>query len=128
MRISTIISDLGGVLVTVDKGIMAREFAKYSPIPLEGIRKHFSNRVLTDIDLEFGKGLLTPEEFYERITRLLKIEGLSFGKFRKVYCEIFRRKEGIINFLRKLSGKYTIALLSNTDSLHFENWSKLLGP
>jgi len=127
MKIDAIITDLGGVLVDVDKVKIARELSKYSSLPFDEINKHFSNRVFTDIDLEFGKGLLTPEEFYRYMTERLKVTGLSFEKFRKVYSEIFKRKEGAIAFLRQLSRKYTVALLSNTDALHMENWSALLG-
>ncbi|MBI2144190.1 HAD-IA family hydrolase [Candidatus Woesearchaeota archaeon] len=127
MKIDTIISDLGGVLVEVDKAAMARLLAKYSSLPFEEINRHFSNRILTDIDIEFGKGLLTPEEFYSRVTSQLKITGLSFEMFRKIYCEIFRRKEEVIAFLRRLSSRCTVALLSNTDALHMESWAALLG-
>lgn len=127
MEISTIISDLGGVLVDVDKVAMSRELSKYSSLSFDEVSRHFSNRVLTDIDLEFGKGLMTPQEFYKRLTQSLKLNGLSFEEFKRIYSEIFKRKEGVISLLRKLSSKYTIALLSNTDSLHIENWSKLLG-
>lgn len=127
MEINTIISDLGGVLVDVDKAAMSMELSRYSSLPFDEISRRFSNRVLTDVDVEFGKGLMTPEEFYRRLTQALRLQGLSFDEFKPIYCEIFKRKEEVISFLRKLSGKYGIALLSNTDSLHMENWSKLLG-
>lgn len=123
----TIITDLGGVLLAVDKGPMCARLADYSSLPLEEIRRHFSNRVLTKIDLGFGKGLLTPRQFYGQMGRKLKLKGLSFEAFVRIYSGIFKRKPDTLNLMRKLSKKHTLAILSNTDALHCRKWSKLLG-
>ncbi len=123
----TIITDLGGVILAVDKSPLCARLADYSSLPLEEISRHFSNRVLTDTDLEFGKGWLKPRQFYGQVARQLKIKGLSFQEFVRIYSGIFKRKEDVISLFRKLSRKYAVALLSNTDSLHYKEWSKLLG-
>ncbi|MBI2141435.1 HAD family phosphatase [Candidatus Woesearchaeota archaeon] len=122
-----IISDIGGVLLSVDKKPMSARLAKYSELSFEEIASHFSQARLTGIDTQFGRGLVTPEEFYRSICSGLRLSGLSFEEFSGIYHDIFARKEDSIALLRQLSQKYVITLLSNTDSLHYGSLSKLLG-
>ena len=123
----TIITDLGGVLVTVDKWRMSRELAKYSSLSAGKIFSNFSSTSLTRTDIAFGKGLVAPRQFYRQMLRKLRLSGLSFGKFAGIYSDIFRREEGSIRLLRQLGKRHTLALLSNTDALHYREWSRLLG-
>ncbi len=123
----TIITDLGGVLVAVDKRRMCAEFARHSTLSAKEILSNFSSTKLTKFDLGFGKGLLTPRDFYRATAVKLRLSDISFGKFARLYSDIFRRKEDTISLLRKLGKTHTIALLSNTDRLHYGRWSKLLG-
>ncbi len=123
----TIITDVGGVIVAVDKKPMCGKLARYSALSAEEIWSNFSQTKLTEFDLGFGKGLLAPREFYKAGVAKLKLSGLSFGKFARIYSDIFKREEGSIRLLRQLGKKHTLALLSNTDVLHYKKWSKLLG-
>ena len=85
----TIITDLGGVLVAVDKRKMSAELAKHSALSAKEILSNFSSTKLTKFDLGFGKGLLTPREFYRATAVKLRLSGISFGKFAKIYSGIF---------------------------------------
>lgn len=123
----TIITDLGGVLVAVDKRAMSAKFARHSTLSASEILSNFSSTKLTKFDLGFGKGLLTPREFYKATAVKLQLSGLSFLGFAKAYGGIFKRKEDTIKLFRLLGKKHTIALLSNTDELHFNKWARLLG-
>lgn len=123
----TIITDLGGVVVAVDKKPMCDKLAKYSALSAEEIWSNFSPTKLTEFDLGFGKGLLTPREFYRASVVKLKISGISFWEFAKIYSDVFKRKDGTIRLLRQLGKKHALALLSNTDALHYKEWSRLLG-
>ncbi len=123
----TIITDLGGVLVGVNKRKMCAELANYSSLSATGLLSNFSSTKLTKFDKGFGKGLLSPHSFYKAAAAKLKLSGLSFWKFAKIYSNIFRRKEASIRLLRHVGKKHAIALLSNTDALHYREWSRLLG-
>ena len=123
----TIITDLGGVLVAVDKRAMSAKFARYSTLSAKEILSNFSSTKLTKFDMGFGKGLLTPREFHKATAAKLRLSSLNFDRFAKVYGDIFRRKEDTIRLFRLLGKKHTIALLSNTDELHFNKWARLLG-
>lgn len=126
-NVLAIITDLGGVLISVDKAPMFESLAKRSKLSKQEIAQHFSHTLLTSADLDFGRGIITPMEFYEGMCRRLALSGMSFEEFSNAYCDVFSRKEEVIRLLRKLSRKYVTALLSNTDALHYEAWSRLLG-
>ena len=125
--IAAIITDLGGVIIAVDKRLLCAELAKHSTLSAEELLSNFSSIRLTKFDLSFGKGLITPEEFYEASVAKLKLSGISFAEFARIYSAIFKRKEDSIVLLRKLAEKHKLALLSNTDALHHETWAKMLG-
>ena len=126
-NVLAIITDLGGVLIAVDKAPMFESLASRSKLSKQEIAQHFSHTLLTSADLDFGRGAITPMEFYEGMCRKLSLSGMGFEEFSKAYCNVFSRKEEVIRLLRKLSSKYITALLSNTDALHYEAWSRLLG-
>ncbi len=122
-----IITDIGGVLISVDKVPMFESLAKHSKLSKQEIARQFSNTLLTANELDFGKGIITPRQFYEGMCRKLALSGMSFEEFSKAYCDVFTRKEEVIRLMRKLSSKYITAMLSNTDALHYGAWSRLLG-
>jgi glucose-1-phosphatase len=127
-KITTIISDIGGVILDADKSQMINKFALYSPLPKKELEKYFKNRIFTKEQLNFGIGGISAEEFYHQMITLLKIRGMDFEGFRRIYsCDFLSRKENVISLLHKLNGKYKLALLSNTDALHTEYWQELLG-
>ena len=122
-----IISDVGGVLFSLDKKSMSAGIAKYSELSLAEVYGYFSKPRLDGVDNLFGRGLITAEEFYSSLCSSLRLSGLSFEGFARIYCNIFERKEDTIALLRQLSKKHALALLSNTDALHHGKWSRLLG-
>ena len=127
-NISAVISDLGGVIVHVDKSRMATQLQKYSPLTATQILGEFSaTSYANGVDVAFGKGLIKPEEFYEKVKEQLRLQGLNFQQFKRIYSDIFSRNEQVISLLRALSKKYKVGLLSNTDPIHFKAVQQLLG-
>ncbi len=127
MRISTIISDLGGVLVNVDHSNMYAELSRYSSLPAEEIARHFNPRVLKGLEIELGTGKLSPNRFYELMCQELKLKRLSFVEFERIYSSLFSAKKDTLKLIRALSKKYAIAMLSNTNEIHYSYWLKVLG-
>ncbi len=127
-QITAIISDLGGVLVDVDKKNMCAKLARHSSLPAAGIGRHLSGLVVhsSGDEQDLSKGIISPVQFYEAMSEKLKLR-LDFASFKRIYSDRFARKEGSLLLLRKLSGKYQVAMLSNTNELHYEYWKKLLG-
>ena len=126
-KIAAIITDLGGVLIAVNHRSMLAEFARHSSLSAEEIGKSFDPRVLSGHEVELGKGLITPHRFYELVAKQLKLSGLSFEEFKRIYSGLFSRKEDTLAIMRVLCKKYPVAMLSNTNEVHYKRWSKVLG-
>lgn len=122
--IKAIITDLGGVIVNVDKSIMAMKLAEYSGVTLKEILGKFSSRALTDFDKDFCLGMITPEEFFDKCTKEFSIKGLSFEGFKKIYSNIFELIPETVEILEEHSLNTKIILLSNTDAIHYDYYSE----
>ncbi|MBI2142851.1 HAD family phosphatase [Candidatus Woesearchaeota archaeon] len=125
--VKAVISDLGSVLVNVDHSNMYAGFSRYSSLPAEEIARHFDPRVLKGLEIELGTGKLPPHRFYELMCKELRLNGLSFEEFERIYSELFSPKKDTLKLIRVLSKKYAIAMLSNTNGIHYKYWAKVLG-
>ncbi|MBI2550701.1 HAD family phosphatase [Candidatus Woesearchaeota archaeon] len=126
-KIRAIITDLGGVLINVDHSNMCAGLARYSSLPAEEIARHFDPRVIKGLEIELGTGKLPPHRFYELMCQELKLKGLSFDEFEMIYSDLFSAKKDTLKLVRALSKKYAIAMLSNTNEIHYNYWLKVLG-
>ncbi len=114
--ISTIISDLGKVVLWFDNTIFYRKMTAFSPLTVDEMRAIVHGR-FEFIEL-FDEGALTPHQFYERAIALLGAR-LSYDEFVAAYIDVFSRNQPAIDLFKKLKGRYKLILLSNTDPLRF---------
>jgi putative hydrolase of the HAD superfamily len=114
--ISTIISDLGKVVLWFDNNVFYRKMTAFSPKSVDEMRT-IVHGSFEFIEL-FDEGALTPHEFYERAVALLSAR-LSYDEFVAAYVDVFSRNQPAIDLLKKLKGRYRLILLSNTDPLRF---------
>lgn len=114
--ISTIISDLGKVVLWFDNTIFYRKMTAYSAKSVDEMRAIVHGR-FEFIEL-FDEGALTPRQFYERAVALLGAR-LSYDEFVAAYIDVFSRNQPAIDLFKRLKGRYKLILLSNTDPLRF---------
>ena len=84
-KIAAIITDLGGVLISVNHSSMIARFARHSPISAEEIGKSFDPRILSGHEVELGKDMKLFKEF---------ILSFQFGHAKpepQIYLEAMRR-------------------------------------
>jgi len=114
--ISTIISDLGKVVLWFDNTIFYRKMTAYCDKSVDELRAlvHGNFEI---IDL-FDEGALTPREFYERAAALLGVR-VRYDEFVAAFVDVFTRNQPVIDLYRKLKGRLKLVLLSNTDPLRF---------
>jgi putative hydrolase of the HAD superfamily len=114
--ITTIISDLGKVVLWFDNSIFYRKMTAYCDKSIDELRAlvhgHFEI-----IDL-FDEGALTPREFYERAAALLGAR-IGYDEFVAAYVDVFSRNQPVIDLYKRLKGSCRLILLSNTDPLRF---------
>lgn len=114
--ISTIISDLGKVVLWFDNTIFYRKMTAFSSKPVDEMRA-IVHGSFEFIEL-FDEGALTPREFYERAVALLGAH-VSYDEFVAAYVDVFSRNQPAIDLLKRLKGRCRLILLSNTDPLRF---------
>ncbi len=113
-KITTIIFDLGQVIVTFDHMDLCRRASAYSPhAPEELFERMFSN----DLILRFETGVLPADEFYRKACSLLDLN-LTCAQFKTLWTTIFTLNAQTAAIIERLQG-YTLLLLSNTNSWHF---------
>jgi putative hydrolase of the HAD superfamily len=114
--VSTIISDLGKVVLWFDNTIFYRKMTAYSAKSVDEMRA-IVHGSFEFIEL-FDEGALTPHQFYERAVALLDAR-LSYDEFVAAYIDVFSRNQPAIDLFIKLKARYKLILLSNTDPLRF---------
>ena len=116
--INTIIFDFGDIFINLDK-----------QATVEGLKKlglSEWNEDLNQLNLQFEKGEIPQEEFLLGIQK--HIPNASFVEILEAWNAIlldfplYR-----LEFLQKLSKKYRLFLLSNTDSIHIETFEQETG-
>jgi putative hydrolase of the HAD superfamily len=116
--INTIIFDFGDIFINLDKQATVEGLKKL------GLKEW--NEDLNQLNMQFEKGEIPQEEFLLGIQK--NIPNASFVEILEAWNAIlldfplYR-----LEFLQKLSKKYRLFLLSNTDSIHIETFEQETG-
>jgi len=116
-NITTLIFDLGGVLVNLD---LNQCILNFKQLGLENFEQNLSNFGQSGFFLQFEKGQITVEEFRCEIRKLAKnpLTDLEIDTaWCSFLCDIPLQK---MEMLLELKKKFRLLLLSNTNSLHIE--------
>jgi putative hydrolase of the HAD superfamily len=114
--ISTIISDLGQVVLWFDNKVFYRKMTAYCSKSIDEIREIVHRS--TEFYESFDQGELTPQQFYERAVALLGAR-IGYDEFVAAYIDVFSRNQPVLDLYGRLKGRYKLILLSNTDPLRF---------
>ncbi|MFT6245562.1 MAG: putative hydrolase of the HAD superfamily [Crocinitomicaceae bacterium] len=125
-KIHNIIFDFGGVIINIDYELTIEAFKKLGIDNFEDLYSQASQSNLFD-DIETGK--ISPQRFINGLLEFLP-SGISPNKvvhaWNAMLLDIPRSR---IELLQKLSEKYRIFLLSNTNSIHIDaairTWNKV---
>lgn len=116
-NISTLIFDLGGVIVDLD---LAKCIQNFKDLGLENIEQYLSNFGQKDFFMRFEKGQIGIPAFRNEIRKLAGIE-LTDAQIDKAWCSFLTQiPVEKLHLLSELKKKYRLLLLSNTNPLHIE--------
>jgi len=90
--------------------------AKKSPYSAKQIESYFWNSGLEPL---YDGGKMTSFEFYRHVKTELQ-HGLSYGRFKALWNDIFTPKRPVIRLLGQLSKDYRLVLISNTNAMHYD--------
>ena len=116
--INTIIFDFGDIFINLDKQATIDGFKKLGLLEW--------NEDLNQLNMQFEKGEITEDDFLLGIQKQIPtaslVEILESWNSILLDFPLYR-----LEFLQKLSKKYRLFLLSNTDSIHIETFEKETG-
>ena len=116
--IEIIVFDLGGVIVNVNFNSPLGKLFDDSG----AVRDSFSNKSdLLGLLRQYETGKINALDFHERISDHLETE-LSFDEFTSASIGAIKAgDDGINGIIETLSKQYQLAILSNTNSVHYEH-------
>lgn len=115
-RFSLILFDLGKVVLPFNIRIATQAFAKECSLPSEEIVRRVMGNSL---DWDFETGKISPEEFYEEVERRIGLN-VTYDRFVELWNDIFSENQKVSEMVRRLKEKYLVAIISNTNKLHFD--------
>ena len=116
--INTIIFDFGDVLINLDKNASLEALKKL------GLPSW--NKQLDDINIQFEKGKITEVQFMIEMKKM--IPNASIDDIRAAWNSVLLDFPlDRLEFLQKLSHKYRLFLLSNTDEIHVAKFEHKVG-
>ena len=120
-KIKNIIFDLGGVILNID--LKQTELA-FAALGMGNFNAYYTMQSATPLfeDLETGK--ISPDVFYNEFRKLVEVT-LTDEQIRQAWNALllgFPAER--ITWLKEISKRYNIYLLSNTNAIHYEAFTK----
>jgi HAD superfamily hydrolase (TIGR01549 family) len=113
---TTVIFDLGNVVLFFDHGIICRKLASLYNLSEQFI---FQKIFKEGIERKYDDGRLSPEHFTRECSEALGIQ-LEFLQFKAIWSGIFRENTPVIDIIKLIKKRARVFLLSNTNVWHVE--------
>ncbi len=121
--ITTIIFDWGGVITNILPEATINAFAELGH---KSFAKYFDAALNDDLFLRFEKGQVRDEEIYARLRSDIG-KPVPIEKLKHALCAMLLDTPAIrLKILKKLSNKFRLILLSNTNSIHSKYYNNYL--
>jgi putative hydrolase of the HAD superfamily len=121
-NIKNIIFDLGGVILNIDFKQTELAFAK---LGIGNFNQYYTLQALSPLFEQLETGLVTPEIFYNEFRELANTS-ISNKEIENAWNALLLNfPPERINWLKNISKKYKIYLLSNTNKIHYDAFMKL---
>jgi putative hydrolase of the HAD superfamily len=121
MEIENIIFDFGGVILDIDPKLTVSEFQK---LGYKDVEKLHSEAFYNEIILKFELGLLSPDEFRNRIRAFVDMD-LTDAQINHAWNTLLSKLEKErIQILEAAGKNYTLYMLSNSNAIHYDFFVK----
>jgi glucose-1-phosphatase len=116
-KYSVIVFDLGNVLLPFSYDTALQKLNKIYPKLGEKFWEYYKANYKYHRDFE--RGDITEEDFINNMLHVLE-NRIDKAAFCGLYSKIFKENEDVISLLPLLKERYTLVLMSNTNSIHME--------
>lgn len=121
--IKNIIFDLGGVLLNIDFVLTQKAF---SDLGIKNVSEIFGQHQQLGFFDRLDRGEISDAEFYTQIKQLLP-KGVSHEQIRNAWnIMLFDFPKERFNLLLNLKNNYRLFLMSNTNSIHFQEYQSII--
>lgn len=114
-EIELVMFDLGKVILNFDHMITCNKLSEYSKRDSTYIYDFIFK---SDLTKNYDRGKISSRDLFSVISNKLDLK-ISFKKFRSAWSEIFWLNGGIVELICWVKTQARIAILSNTDEMHF---------
>ena len=120
-KIKNIIFDLGGVILNID---LKRTELAFADLGIGNFKEYYTLQHASPIFQNLELGLITPGVFYEEFRNLVQLP-LTDEEIRTAWNALLLDfPPERIRWLNKTGKEYNIYLLSNTNQIHYDAFSK----
>jgi glucose-1-phosphatase len=121
-NVSTIIFDLGGVIMDID---VKRTLNAFSDLGLKNIHEYFGHGFAASFFSDHEAGRISDEDFIQEIKKLLTAEVSDDAVTDAWNALLLRFPPDRIALLRELKTRYRIFLFSNTNAIHYKKFREI---
>ena len=119
--IKNIIFDMGGVILNLD--FKKTELA-FAALGIGNFNEYYTLQTVTPIFEKLEIGEITPETFYDEFRKLVELP-LTNEQIRNAWNALLLDfPPERINWLKEIKNRYHIYLLSNTNEIHYNSFTK----
>ncbi|MDG2268338.1 MAG: HAD family phosphatase, partial [Alphaproteobacteria bacterium] len=123
-NVKAIIFDLGGVILNINYQKTITQFKNLGVITDDS---YFSKSFQTDVFNQIETGKISEEEFLLELQK--KNTAISIQKLKNAWnAMLLNLPHQRIDLLKKIKEKFSIYLLSNTNTIHIAEFKRQLGP
>ena len=122
-NITTLIFDLGGVLINLD---INQCILNFKQLGLNNFEKYLNNFAQSGFFMQLEKGQISANQFRSEI-RNLTTKTLTDAQIDEAWCSfLLDIPDDKLNMLIDLRKKFRVLLLSNTNIIHFPNTERII--
>jgi glucose-1-phosphatase len=122
VEVRTVVFDFGNVLGHFSRHKAAEQLAAFGPPALSG-ESVLAYLFETDLEYRFECGLVSPGEVIGRLRQEFGLRG-SDEDLALAYADMFTPNEEVCRLVRELRGRLGLALLSNTNAVHYPHFCR----
>ena len=120
-KIKNIIFDLGGVLLNINPLLSLHELEKISGISQGELISKFASEQIFE---KFDTGRLNPDEFRSELCKILN-HNASDSEIDQIWNKLILDIPPLrVKMVQEIRNNYKVFLLSNTNSIHFEHYTR----
>ena len=117
-RKDLLLCDLGNVLIRFDHRIAVRRILSYTSKTSREIYRYFFDSPVTRA---YEEGRLTSRRFFARVSKDLRLNGLTYREFVPIWSDIFFPNPGMLRLLKALRRRCRLHLISNINAMHYDH-------